>query len=238
VTGVSRAFDATQGGGRAARVLEILLADARLPGGGHTQSAGLEAALLAGMPIHGVPDYLRTRLATVVMVEAGTAVVARAVCAADPFRAETLADVDRAWRARVLSPALRSASLQLGRGYARLVGRVWPGVWADALTRALPVGRAVAVGVAAHLAGLDPVATARLIAYDDVQTVCAAALKLHPMDPTDATVWAVQVADEIEALAERLAVLTSTEDIPALGAIHIETWAELHAVSQQRLFRA
>src|SRR6476661_2978294 len=139
VTGVSRAFDATQRGGRAARVLEMLLADARLPGGGHTQSAGLEAALLAGMPIHDVPDYLRTRLATVVMVEAGTAVVARAVCAADPFRAETLADVDRAWRARVLSPALRSASLQLGRGYARLVGRVWPGVWADALTRALPV---------------------------------------------------------------------------------------------------
>jgi urease accessory protein len=219
-------------------VLELLLADARLPGGGHTQSAGLEAALLAGMPIRAVPDYLRTRLATVVMVEAGTAVVARAVCSVDPVRAVRLADVDRAWRARVLSPALRSASLQLGRGYARLVARVWPGPWADALTDALPVGRAVAVGVAAHQAGLDAAATARLVAYDDVQTVCSAALKLHPMDPADATVWAVRVADEVEALAGRLAILTSPEDIPALGAVHMEAWAERHAVSPQRLFRA
>ena len=219
-------------------MLELLLADARLPGGGHTQSAGLEAALLAGMPVDAVPAYLRTRLATVVTVEAATAVVARAACAAGLPRADELIDVDRAWRARVLSPAVRSASLQLGRGYARLVARMWPGAWAEALTRALPVARTVAVGVAAHLAGLDAVATARLVAYDDVQTVCAAALKLHPMDPADATVWAVQVADEIEALAERLAVLTCTEDIPALGAVHIEAWAELHAVSPQRLFRA
>ena len=224
--------------GPGSRVLELLLADARLPGGGHTQSAGLEAALLAGMPIEAVPGYLRTRLATVVMVEAGTAVVTRAVCAAGPARSENLSVVDRAWRARVLSPALRSASLQLGRGYARLVTRVWPGTWADALTRALPVGRAVAVGVAAHLAGLDAAATARLVAYDDVQTVCAAALKLHPMDPADATVWAVQVAGEIEALADRLVELATAEDIPALGAVHIEAWAELHAVSPQRLFRA
>src|SRR3954447_93899 len=58
--------DAAQGGGRGARVLELLLADARLPGGGHTQSAGLEGALLAGMPVSAVPEYLRTRLATVV----------------------------------------------------------------------------------------------------------------------------------------------------------------------------
>ncbi len=58
------------------------------------------------------------------------------------------------------------------------------------------------------------------------------------MDPADATVWVVQVAGEIEALAERLAGLTTPEDIPALGAVHIEAWAELHAVSPQRLFRA
>jgi len=219
-------------------VLEILLADARLPGGGHTQSAGLEAALRAGMPIDSVPDYLRTRLATVAAVEAGTAVVARAVCAVTPPRPADLTAVEQAWRARVLSPALRSASLQLGRGYARLVARLWPGVGADALTQALPVGRPVAVGVAAHLAGLDAAATSRLVAYDDVQTVCAAALKLHPMDPAAATVWAVQVADEIEALAQRLATLTTPEDIPALGAVHIEAWAELHAVSPRRLFRA
>jgi urease accessory protein len=217
--------------------LELLLADARLPGGGHTQSGGLEAALLAGMSIDGVPAYLRTRLATVTAVEAGTAVVTRAACASGEPDAAVLRTIDTAWRARVLSPALRTASIQLGRGYARLVSRVWPGEWASALTAALPVGRAVAVGVAAFLAGLDAAAAARLVAYDDVQTVCAAALKLHPMDPLDATGWAVEVADEVEDLAQRLAGLTAPEDIPALGAVHLEAWAEVHAVTPQRLFR-
>ncbi|MBE9928093.1 urease accessory protein UreF, partial [Cellulosimicrobium cellulans] len=54
-----------------------LLADARLPTGGHTQSAGLEPALRAGMPAARVPDYVRARLATVTRTEAATAVVAR-----------------------------------------------------------------------------------------------------------------------------------------------------------------
>ena len=44
--------------------------------------------------------------------------------------------------------------------------------------------------------------------------------------------------DLIEALADRLVELATAEDIPALGAVHIEAWAELHAVSPQRLFRA
>ena len=39
------------------------------------------------------------------------------------------------------------------------------------------------VGVTAAVAGLDAAQTARLVAYDDVQTVIAAALKLRPFDP-------------------------------------------------------
>jgi urease accessory protein len=60
-----------------AQLVALMLADARLPTGGHTQSAGLEPAVKAGLDATGVAAYAGSRLATVVRVEAGTAVVAR-----------------------------------------------------------------------------------------------------------------------------------------------------------------
>src|SRR6185436_15226794 len=57
----------------------MLLADARLPTGAHTQSAGLEPAMNAGITVDRVPGYIAARLATVTTVEAGAAVVARQV---------------------------------------------------------------------------------------------------------------------------------------------------------------
>jgi urease accessory protein len=218
-------------------VLLMLLADARLPAGGHTQSAGLEPAVQAGLPIGSVPDYIAARLATVTVVEAGTAVAAHAACAAtDPGAA--LATVDRAWRARVPSRALRDAAVQLGRGYARLVQRLFPSELASLLTDHGPFGRAVATGVAARLAGLSPARTARLVAYDDVQTVAAAALKLEPMDPLVAAGWVLAAAPAVDRLAESLSLITDPADIPAAGAPLIEAWAEAHALSPARLFRA
>ncbi|MDQ2758215.1 MAG: urease accessory protein UreF, partial [Actinomycetota bacterium] len=56
----------------------MLLADARLPTSGHTQSGGLEPALLGGLEPAQVRDYCRTRLETVTRTEAAVAVVARA----------------------------------------------------------------------------------------------------------------------------------------------------------------
>ena len=55
----------------------MLLADARLPTGAHTQSAGLEPAMKAGVTVDQVPGYIAARLSTVTTVEAGAAVVAR-----------------------------------------------------------------------------------------------------------------------------------------------------------------
>ncbi|MGN0110875.1 MAG: urease accessory UreF family protein, partial [Cellulosimicrobium funkei] len=114
-----------------AELMLALLADARLPTGGHTQSAGLEPALRAGMPAARVPDYVRARLATVTRTEAATAVVARhAALAPDdgpPPVAVALADTWVAWAARTPSPALRETSQRLGRGYLRLLRRLWAG---------------------------------------------------------------------------------------------------------------
>jgi urease accessory protein len=218
----------------------MLLADARLPTGAHTQSAGLEPAMRQGVSLDQVPGYIRTRLRTVVAVEAGAAVVARhLVVAGTDDLSDGLAAVDAAWRARTVSPALRENAEVLGRGYARLVTGLWPDAPASVALRGVrrPT-RAVAIGVAGALAGLDGAQVARLIGYDDAQTVAAAALKLDPLDPIVATGWVVGVAGDIDQMATSVAALTASEEIPAGAAPLIEQWAQEHAVSNQRLFRA
>ena len=227
-----------------ADVMMMLLADARLPTGAHTQSAGLEAALRAGMPATAVPAYIRARLRTVTTVEAGAAVLARARtidAAADPGLdlCKALSEVDAAWRARTVSPALRETSVQLGRGYARLVRQLWPETAGTAALSAIDrPGRAVVLGVAAAVAGLSAAQLVRLIGYDDAQTVTAATLKLEPLDPVIATGWVMAAAPEIERMVGALAEVDDSDQLPAFGAPLIEQWAEIHATTSQRLFRA
>ncbi len=218
----------------------MLLADARLPTGAHTQSAGLEPAIRAGLPTASVPGYIRARLRSVTTVEAGAAVVARSrTLAGGTDLVAELAAVDQAWRARTISPAMRETAALLGRGYTRLLSRMWPQSPAvAALTALRGTSRAVALGVAAALVGLTAAQLVRLIGYEEAQTVAAAALKLQPLDPMDATGWVIQVQPEIERMARGLSNITDVVAIPAIGAPLIEQWAEIHATTTQRLFRA
>jgi urease accessory protein len=216
----------------------MTLADARLPTGGHTQSAGLEPAVRAGLAEKGrrlgeIAGYARDRLRTVVRVEAGTAVVARhlAVAGADPL------SVVPHWAARTPSRALRGAARLQGRGYLRLVVRVWPGVRAH-LPADEEVPRSVVLGVVAAVTGLGSRQTAVLVAYDDAQTVLAASLKLLPVDPADATEWLVALGPDIERLAVDVEPLTRPEEIPADGAPLLDALAERHSHERMRLFHA
>lgn len=268
-----------------AAYLSLLLADGRLPTGAHTQSAGLEPALNHGLDLADVPEYARARLTTVTEVEAAAAVVARhrwltASVVPDlsdskvattresdnsAYVGRRLAEVDRAWRVRTMSAALRDASDLLGRSYLRLASSVWPrlrvlaaepqvsgragssrgpdGVEPSAGlggTRSLRATwcRAVVLGATAAEAGLDDAQTARLVGYDDVQTVIAAALKLRPFDPAVGVSWSIAADAEVEALVTRVAGLTEPDQIPAYAAPQIEHWAELHTRTERRLFRA
>ncbi|TKV57130.1 urease accessory protein UreF [Nakamurella flava] len=219
----------------------MLLGDARLPTGAHTQSAGLEPALRAGMTVDDIPSYLTARLRSVVPVEAGAAVLARRevldATAPDDLTARLTA-VDEAWRARTVSPALRDNAQVLGRGYLRLLRGLWPDdLGVRALTHVGKPSRGVVLGVAGAAAGLSAAQVARLVGYDDAQTVAAAALKLEPMDPTRAARWVFEAAPDIENLSS-LAGLATVDDLPATTAPLVEEWAERHAVAGQRLFRA
>jgi len=216
-----------------AEVVVLMLADARLPTGGHTQSAGLEAAVRAGLDVPGVAAYARDRLRTVVRVEAGTAVVARhlALAGTDP-----LAVVPH-WAARTPSRALRDVAGRTGRGYVRLAERIWPDV-VGLLPRDSETPRPVVLGVIGAVTGLSAGQVARLTAYDDAQTVVAASLKLLPVDPADAAGWLVGLQPDIEACVTAVADLVAPDAIPACGAPLVDSFAQQHVTERMRLFHA
>ena len=211
-----------------------LLADARLPVGAHTQSGGLEPALThGGLTSADVPAFVTGRIASVVAVEAGTAVVARHRVLAGL----DTAPVEDAWAARTPSAPLREASRHLGRGYLRLARRLWPGApELDALDRRPP--RPLVLGAVAALAGLDAARLVRLCGHEDVATVTAAALKLDPLDPAETVAWQLAAHPLVEALVPALEHLTDPDDVPAGSAPLVEQLSLLHSRTRQRLFHA
>jgi urease accessory protein len=96
----------------------------------------------------------------------------------------------------------------------------------------------VVIGATAAEAGLDQAQTARLIGFEEVQTVIAAAVKLQPFDPAVAVSWAVAAGRDVEAMVARVRGLGTLDEIPAYAAPQIEHWAELHTRTERRLFRA
>ncbi|MDN3905408.1 urease accessory UreF family protein [Arthrobacter sp. YD2] len=214
-------------------IAAFLLADSRLPSGAYSHSAGLEPAVIAGLGVDGVYPYLRSRLHTVVRVETAAAVLAH--------RTDSGFDrIEAALDARTPSAAQRDASRRLGRGMLRLAGRLRPGHPAVVeLLRTVPKPtRPVALGVTAAALGVGELPLARLCCYDDAQSVVAAALKLLPIDPMDATAWILAAAEEIEAVAQESLRVQTPEEIPALSAPWMEHWAEDHTTRTRRLFVA
>jgi urease accessory protein len=216
-------------------LLLMLLADARLPASGHTQSGGLEPALLGGLDPADLEAYCTTRLETVTRTEAATAVV----CRSRVLAGRSTDDVELAWAARTPSAALREASRSLGRAYRRVALRLWPDAieLAELAAVATP-SRPRVLGLVAAATGLSGPAVARLVAYEDLQSVLAASLKLLPGDPVDATARLLAMSPSIDDLVAQVGGLTEPDDIPAWSAPLIEAWAEAHVTAERRLFRA
>ncbi|MBW9108470.1 urease accessory protein UreF [Microbacterium ureisolvens] len=220
----------------AASTAALLLADARLPSGGHAHSAGVEPAVTAGVDAGHLGAFLHGRAARTTLVEAGTAVAARSA----RLSGGDLDTVEAAWAARTPSRALRDAARVLARGYLRVGGTLLPGdeVIAAWRERPVPPPRPCVLGVIA--AGLDVPALelARLVVYEDMQAAAAAILKLEPRDPLDLVSLVVELCSGVEDRLPAIAAITDPADIPALTAPQSEAWAEAHARSTRRLFRA
>jgi urease accessory protein len=87
----------------------MMLVDGRFPAGGHTNSAGVEAAVRLG-DVHDdatLERYLVGRLATTGMVDA--AFSAHVAALVDPTEG-VLDEIDAEYASRVLSPRLRDAA--------------------------------------------------------------------------------------------------------------------------------
>ncbi|WP_347977778.1 urease accessory UreF family protein [Microbacterium sp. ProA8] len=220
----------------AASTAAMLLADARLPSGGHTHSAGVEPAVTAGVRPADLPALLRGRASTTTLVEAGTAVVARHA----RLEGGDLDAVEAAWAARTPSRAQRDAARVLARGYLRVGGALLPGDEALAAWRRRPTPppRPCVLGVIGAGLALSPLELARLVVYEDMQAAAAAVLKLEPCDPLDLVTLVVELCSGVEDRVSEISTITDPADIPALTAPQSEAWAEAHARSTRRLFRA
>ena len=221
----------------AAHTVALLLADARLPSGGHAFSAGVEPALQGGLAREDLGAFLRARARTTTLVDAATAVVARRA----GLNGASYAPIERAWAARTPSRAARTASTDLGRGLLRLAERLWPQSPAIAgLTEwgSTTPPRPIVLGAVAAHAGLDADTLVRVAVYDDMAGGVAALLKLEPGDPIDGVRLVIDGCAAVDPLVSQLAALTSPEAIPASSAPQAEGWTEAHAITNRRLFRA
>ncbi|WP_238159804.1 urease accessory protein UreF [Kribbella pratensis] len=145
--------------------------------------------------------------------------------------------VERAWAGRTSSHVVRGVVRRQGRLLVRLAGRVWPGVM-EYLPADGEIARPVALGVVAAVTGLSAEQLARVVAYDDAQTVVSASMKLLPVDPAEAATWLAALHDDIEELVAEVAPLTDVDKIPAYAAPLIDIHAQKHVTERMRLFHA
>jgi urease accessory protein len=206
----------------------LVLADGRLPSGGHAHSGGLEAAVATGRvrDVRDLDEFLRGRLATSGRVAAAFSAVA---CA----RTGEWFDLDAGLDARTPSPALRRASRAQGRALLRAGRAMWP---------VAGVGREphhpVALGVVAAAAGLRPAEAAVAAAHGTVTGPASAAVRLLGLDPYEVHGLLAALAPECDRIAAEAAARTGdpVDALPAAGAPLLDIGAELHATWEVRLF--
>ncbi|HEX4811506.1 MAG TPA: urease accessory UreF family protein [Nonomuraea sp.] len=220
----------------------LLLTDSRLPAGGHAHSGGVERAVASGA-VHDVPSlsrFLRGRLHTTGTVTAALTAAATLTSAAPAFA--PWAELDAEADARTAAPAQREVSRTQGRLLLRVARRVWPsGVLGD-VARAVPnPHHPVALGAAAHAAGVTPEEAAVAAAYHAVSGPATAAVRLLGLDPVAVHALLAGLTPDLTAVAAQAHLAAANafprwEALPAYSAPALDLLAERHAQAEVRLF--
>jgi urease accessory protein len=229
----------------------MLLADSRLPAGGHAHSGGLEQAAATGAvtDLDGLADFLCGRLATAGLVTGALAAAACAYAAGGRPSVErtderggesgarggwTLLDAEA--NARTPSPAQRQASRAQGRALLRVARTAWPHQALEALADAAAVRpgsrgphHPIVLGAATAAAGGTAAQAATIAAYGSVTGPAAAAVRLLGLDPLATHRMLAGLAPDVDAVAARAAAAAGsglTGDTGGGGG-----WAGLPALS-------
>jgi len=208
------------------RATLLLLADGRLPAGGHAHSGGLEAAVTSGRvrDAASLEAFLYGRLAT-----AGLVAAAFTAAAADGW---DVRELDAEFDARTPSPALRRVSRTQGRALMRVGRAMWT------VPDLAEPHHCVALGVVAAAAGLDPIDAATVAAYGSVSGPASAAVRLLGLDPYPVQALLARLAPACDDVAVRAAAYRDRRaaDLPAASAPLLDIGAEDHATWEVRLF--
>jgi urease accessory protein len=223
----------------------LLLADSRLPAGGHAHSGGLEPAAARGdvRDLGGLAGFLRGRLATTGLVAAAMAAAscqhaAAVTCGA----AARWAELDVEVSVRTPSPAQRAAARAQGRSLLRAGRATWPHPVLDSLAASAPGPyHPVALGTCVLAAGGTPADAAVITASLSMTGPAAAAVRLLGLDPLSVSGLLAGLAPDADAVAADATRAAASEDwasLPAHGSPALDLLAELHGSADARLFES
>lgn len=216
----------------------MMLVDGRFPAGGHTNSAGVEAAVRADdvTDHESLGRYLEGRLATTGIVDAAFA--AHIVALGEPDDV-ALAEIDAEYSARIPSPRLREASRRYGRQLLRAGTTVWSTPMLASVGR-IEGGahQPMVLGALVAATNGSPNDAAMVVMHHLSAAVTSAAIRLLGLDPLAVAAIQAQVGERIDewsAQADLWAVLPAP-DLPANGGALTDILAEDHGRWDARLF--
>jgi urease accessory protein len=220
----------------------LLLADSRLPSGGHAHSGGVEMAVTSGLvsTVDDLAVFLRGRVRTNGVTSAAFAATA---CRLAGDTAPHWKRWDDAFSARTPTPSLRAASRAQGGALLRTVSRMWRTAALLALAELGRPHQPLVLGAATEAGGGQAADAAALAVHHLIGGACSAAVRLLGLDPLDVAAvqaamapLAYRVAGEAVAAAERAVDADDPALLPAIGGPLPELLAARHARMEVTLF--
>jgi urease accessory protein len=218
----------------------LVLADGRLPAGGHVHSGGIEQAIADGVvgDIGSLTSYLEARTVTVGAVEA---------CFTAGAQLEVVGAQHRGWTvlidefdARLPVPALRDAARTRGRHLVRVAEQLLDGGQLPAvLTGAGGAPVPLVLGALAGALGQSTAAAALLALHASVAEPAQAAVRLLGLDPLAVTAIITRLQPVIGEQVDRATLIVARDDPEHWPAWSTPRWdlaAAAHAARDDRYF--